>query len=154
MLSWDCNMELGVRTIDAQHKRLIDFMNLINNARSGKLDLIITNKMVATLRTLFQQHFLHEEDLMFGVRYPEANQHMLEHSTMLNTFDAIAIEFEKTGDTSTVLTFVTNWIFAHFKNEDSDLVAFIKKLKESKAKSAKPHMRPPAPPQAVRAMKW
>ncbi len=138
MLVWESSMEVGVRSIDAEDKHLIDFINLVEKASDSQRGKLVNNKMMFVIRELFQKHFLHEEDLMFGIKYPKVNQHMIEHSTMLTTFDMIALDLQQSGDPSTAIEFITTWIINHFKTEDANLALFIKRLKQAKAEKAIP----------------
>ncbi len=150
MFKWDSEMELGVRSIDAQHKHIVNFLSLIENSTIDKHDRIITSNMTMVLRELFQKHFIAEEDLMFHIRYPSANNHMVEHSMMLTTFDMVKLDFEQTGDTSAFLTFVCEWIVAHMKSYDLELVQFVKGLKEKRRSAARQTVPPQKPQSAAR----
>ena len=138
MLVWENSMEVGVRSIDAEHKHLIDFISLVQKASESQRGKFVNNKMIFVIRELFQKHFLHEEDLMFGIKYPRVNQHMIEHSTMLTTYDMIAVDLQQSGDPSTAIDFITTWITNHFKTEDANLALFIRGLKQAKAQKAIP----------------
>ena len=150
MLKWDCEMELGVRSIDAQHKHIFDFLSLIENSAIDKRERIITSKMTIVLRELFQKHFIGEEDLMFHIHYPDANKHMVEHSMMLTTFDMVKLDFEQTSDPSGLLNFVCEWIVSHMKSHDFELVQFVKGLKEKRRSAARQTVPPQKPQSAAR----
>ena len=113
---------LGIRIIDEQHKRITGFIILVDRIDGNKRDVMINNKMLWTLRELFQRHFIAEEDVMFGIMYPNANAHMIEHSTMLNTYDMTRLDFERAGDPSALLTFTRGWIAGHMANDDMKFV--------------------------------
>jgi hemerythrin-like metal-binding protein len=138
-IQWDApSMALGVRAIDAEHKHLIDFLSLASKTSADKRKNIIDRKLLFTIRELFQKHFLHEEDLMFGIKYKRVDSHMIEHSTMLTTLDILIRDFdENTGPVPTV-EFITSWIITHMKTYDADLAVFIKKLRQIKAAKAAP----------------
>ncbi len=131
-------MSLGVRSIDAEHKHLIDFIGIIERAPLDKQGRILSPKMFNTLRELLQQHFLHEEDLMYGIKYPKVGAHTIEHSSMLTTFDMLARDFDQARDPAPFLDFITGWIIGHFKAYDMDLADFVNKLKQEKAHKALP----------------
>ncbi|MEI6559556.1 MAG: hemerythrin family protein [Rhodospirillaceae bacterium] len=131
-------MSLGVRSIDAEHKHLIDFIGIIERAPIDKQGRILSPKMFSTLRALLQQHFLHEEDLMYVIKYPKVSPHTIAHSSMLTTFDMLAVDFDQAGDPTPFIEFITGWIVGHLKEYDMDLADFVNKLKQAKAQKISP----------------
>ena len=139
MIEWDASsMALGVRAIDAEHKHLIDFLSLASKASMDKRKNIIDRKLLFTIRELFQKHFLHEEDLMFGIKYKAVNNHMIEHSSMLTNLDLLVRDFEECADPAPAVEFVSSWIITHMHTFDADLAVFIQKLRQIKAAKAVP----------------
>ncbi len=138
-IQWDApSMALGVRAIDAEHKHLIDFLSLASKASTDERKNIISLKLLFTIRELFQKHFLHEEDLMFGIKFKDVDNHMIEHSSMLTTLDLLIRDFEDFADPVPTVEFITSWIITHMKTYDADLAVFIKKLRQIKAAKAAP----------------
>ena len=137
MITWSPSLELGVRSIDAEHRHLIEFINLVNGASDRQRSLLSgDDRLLGDLKALLQAHFEKEEDLMFGIDYPGVNSHLTAHSTLQSDFDAKVLEAKETGDAGGTVGFVADWIIDHLKTEDAKLAKFIKDKKAEKAVAA------------------
>ena len=136
MITWTASLEIGVRAIDAEHKHLIEFINLVKLASERQRSIMKRDpKLLNDLKSLLQTHFEREEDLMFGIDYPDVNAHMTAHSTLQSDLDAKILESEQSGDADCAIGFVSTWIVGHMKTEDTKLAQFIQKKKEAKARA-------------------
>ena len=138
MITWTESLEIGVRAIDAEHKHLIEFINLVKNASDRqRATLNSDTKLLSDLKSLLQAHFEREEDLMFGIDYPGVNTHLTVHSTLQTDLDTKILESERTGDADCAVSFVAAWIIDHMATEDTKLAQFIKAKKQANTEAAK-----------------
>ena len=152
MTVWTSSMESGIRSIDDEHKRLIDFANIVENATENQRSRLCDRKLLASLHTLFRNICEKEEDLMFRIDYPNVDKHMIEHSSIMCRFDLLIMDFEQTGDTAPMVEFVRDWIDTHLKAADTSLASFIQKRKQVNAEIATLNANK-APPGAAPALR-
>ena len=135
-ISWTASLEIGVRPIDAAHKHLIEFVNLVRTAsKRQRSTLNGDRRLLNDLQALLQTHFEREEDLMFGIDYPGVNTHMTIHSTLRSDFEEKIQESVRSGDPECAVSFIAAWLVDHMKTEDTKLAAFIKSQKEANTKA-------------------
>ena len=138
MITWTASLETGVRSIDADHKHLIEFINLVEAAsQRQRASLNHDQNLLTGLKALLQAHFEREEDLMFGVDYPGVNTHLTAHATLQSDFDAKLSEGSEIGSTGCAVSFVATWLVDHMGSEDKRLAEFIQKKKAEKAEAAR-----------------
>ena len=137
IITWTPSLEIGVRAIDAEHKHLIEFINLVKAASDRQRSILNgDSRLFNDLKTLLQAHFEREEDLMFGIDYPGVNTHLTAHSTLHSDLDSKILESEQTGDADCAISFIATWMVEHMKTEDTKLAEFIKKKKDANLKAA------------------
>ncbi len=148
MIEWRDTMEIGVSAIDAEHRHLIEFANLVARLPKGRSQRLATMNLLSDLRELFRQHFEQEEDLMFRVEYPKVDKHLLMHCTMMTQFDMCLQNSEHDSSVLDTLALVTDWIVNHIKTEDTSLASFIFQRRQAVA-LAKAKTKPKAAPKQV-----
>ena len=136
MTTWSSSMESGIRSIDDEHKNLVDFSNLVGKASIAQRSRLCDRKLLNSLHTLFRNICEKEEDLMFRIDYPAVDQHMIEHSSILSRLDMIILNFEQHGDPTPVVEFIHDWINTHLRAADTSLASFIRKRKQDQAQAA------------------
>lgn len=119
-IQWSDKLSVGVGSIDAEHKKLINLVNELNqhilvgsrneaagNALSGLIDYTVT-------------HFKNEEDLMKKHGYPGYPNHKTEHEKLT----AKVLDFKdryvsgKTGFTIELIKFLQDWLINHIEGTD------------------------------------
>jgi len=136
MMVWTSSMESGIRSIDDEHKHLVDFSNIVRNASESQRARLCDRKLLNSLHILFRNICEKEEDLMFRIDYPNVDKHMIEHSSIMSRLDMIILNFEQTGDSTPMVDFIHDWINTHLKAADTSLASFIQKRKQDNAQSA------------------
>lgn len=128
-MTWKNDLEIGVKTIDLQHKARCDAIdNLMNACKSGKG----RNEIVSTFNFLFnytQKHF-REEEMQRKCGYPKCDEHKELHNAFIERLiqmkDYIiknGINISKVGE---VNAFLTSWLVKHIKRVDLELAQCIK----------------------------
>lgn len=128
LLIWGAMFEVGVREIDAQHRRLFDLANQLADAvRVGKGQEVLA-EVLAELVRYTQTHFAFEEQLMAQHHYPAAPEHRQQHQELVQQVTAFKQRLHA-GDQQVVgeaLQFFTHWLSRHIMNTDR---AFARDLK-------------------------
>jgi hemerythrin len=123
--------ELGVASIDQQHRGLMDLVNLIN-------DLTVSRSPIDELREPFdrlyeaaERHFLHEEELFAGTPYESAARHKREHAGLLlilKRFCQALDHQDLSAKPADYVAFMRTWLLHHIKGEDQQLGIHLKSL--------------------------
>ncbi len=114
-LGWKQNYEIGIPTIDEQHKGLLQ---LINDLLSHE-NLPHTKKEIVKYSEL---HFATEERFMTITKFPILTQHQLQHESFLKQIILFAEQLES-GNTqvfTNLLQFLKNWYITHIGGTDRD----------------------------------
>lgn len=119
-IDWEKALNIGLPTLDEQHKKLISFSNSLIHAMT-------VGKGEETLKTVFNElksytiyHFADEEKYMKELGYPHLEEHRLLHSILIkrvNDFRDRLLYATVTPDE--VVAFLNSWIVTHIMEEDS-----------------------------------
>ena len=125
MIAWESQYELGIKTIDDQHKVLVDIISkiseLLTNATEG--DDIYDDMMVIvdelTKYTIF--HFETEEKYFDSLEYEFTNSHVNEHKKLIDeiqNLDFHQAEEDQVVFGKKILKFLISWLFKHISGTD------------------------------------
>ncbi|MFA5894105.1 MAG: bacteriohemerythrin [Candidatus Margulisiibacteriota bacterium] len=119
---WDNSFSVGVKLIDAQHKKLFSILNeleLAVNSRRDEDPALLEN-IVYALHAYVDFHFGEEEKYFQKFNYQEADPHQAEHRTYEEKIQEFHKNYlsSKAGLAREILTFLQNWIQGHIKTID------------------------------------
>ena len=125
MIQWESQYELGIKSIDDQHKRLIEITShlseLLTNATNGE---DIYDDMVTIIDSLTQytiSHFQFEEALFHKYNYASKEAHIEEHNKLIqeiSNLDLRAIDEDQVTYGKKILKFLISWVFKHISGSD------------------------------------
>ncbi len=112
---WNDRFSVGVRTMDEQHKRLID---LINTLRASD-DVGIAFDTIMGMFDYASVHFRAEEDVLRQAGYSQLATQEAEHKAFLDK----AVEFSKKDLSdprigTEIIAFLRGWLLHHILEED------------------------------------
>lgn len=121
-IDWTEEFSVNVREIDAHHKKLLDYINILHQSlldnKGSEAQKIIVDGMV----DYTDFHFTSEERLMLRHNYPRYQKHKLEHGK----FTAMALDLQKRINgsgfvlTLEILAFLKNWLQEHILVSDKE----------------------------------
>lgn len=88
-MQWKAEYETGIRNIDEQHRAIVEFVTLFEEAgkkRSPRHDVL---ELIARVRTFMEFHFRVEEALMQLLPYPDIEAHAAEHRDTLREVERL-----------------------------------------------------------------
>lgn len=120
LMTWQDNFSVGVPSIDAQHKRLIE---LINELHQAMLDGAVPEKIKEILNGLIeytQLHFSHEEKLFAEHEYPDAVAHKEIHDALVGKVMELKTKVDAGEQIRgmEVMEFLKSWLTGHILGED------------------------------------
>ncbi|MBN1806245.1 MAG: hemerythrin family protein [Sedimentisphaerales bacterium] len=128
---WSDDNNLGIPIIDEQHRGIVSTINSLHH-------FIITGhgqKMISPIMVTLQQftdiHFSVEEALMSEAGYPDFDEHIKLHKTLISKTKEVFDEARKNKDPYMVLNFLKEWWLVHINKQDRKYVPFMEKLKDT-----------------------
>jgi hemerythrin len=133
-INWSEEFTTGIKSVDDQHRQLVDLVNKFEDAsRRGKGSRIMS-EILNDLVGYTQEHFAHEEKIMKECEFPGLKQHKANHRQLLQKIERFQFEFdtEKRGVTTDVRELLLYWVRSHILQDD---MAYAKHLEQSRVHS-------------------
>ena len=130
-MEWTRDLESGIPVIDAQHKRIIEFINELDDAcQTGNTEE--TSHVMEGLLNYTVTHFEFEEDLQEKAGYPFLKAHQRIHEIFMKKVSDIRGRAAKGEDVAPeLLRLLKGWLASHIKGEDRDYVESVRKVLDS-----------------------
>jgi hemerythrin len=130
-LEWTRDLEFGLPVIDDQHKRIVAFINELNDAlETGNAEE--TAHVMEGLLNYTVTHFEFEEDLQEKAGYPFLKAHRRIHEIFMKKVASIRERGNQGEDIAPeLLKLLKSWLASHIKGEDRDYVESVRTFTES-----------------------
>ena len=123
-ITWSADWELGIPVIDAQHKRIVDFINQLS--KQGNNLQAIENVLIE-LKDYTSSHFAFEESMMEEAGYQFVKAHSKVHVLFIKRIDEYWEQHKKGNDIAGELVkTLKSWLFSHIKHDDQDYSTVVK----------------------------
>jgi len=129
-LHWTSELELGIKIIDEQHKRIVDYINLLQGAieLGDHADAVfIATKMV----DYTCGHFGYEEALLKKANYLLTVPHIAVHERFKRNLKKLKDDIMHSEDMTAAKIMRSEliiWLTQHIQKEDADYVKSVNKL--------------------------
>jgi hemerythrin len=119
-VAWASDFEVGVKSIDEQHRRLVEMLNTLGQAIGEDHGKDAIMGIVEEMKHYAVYHFKTEEDAMEALDYPKRSQHKQEHDTFIEQVLDAADTLESGGSITPqeVWTFLHKWLIEHILDSD------------------------------------
>lgn len=134
LIEWTEEFEVGVPTLDEQHRNLIEIVNRFDDARRrGKGNRIMT-EILNEILGYTQEHFAYEEKLMRESEYEDLAAHQGQHRQLLQKIERLQFEYAEKRQriTSEMGELFRYWITSHILQHDQ---GYAECLRESELKT-------------------
>ena len=127
LINWEPRFATGVTLIDEQHKRLIGFINELQDALSKAKGKEVLSKILTGLGDYTVSHFGTEQGLMQKHQYPEYIAHKAIHDDLVAKVVDLTKKYQAGNMflSTEVMTFLQNWLTDHIMNTDKKFGAFL-----------------------------
>ena len=124
---WTDNLSVKIAAIDAQHRKLIDLINELNDAMSQGKGKDVLGRVLTSLIDYTKTHFAEEERLMSLHKYPGYAEHKAAHDSLTAQVIEISEKFKsgQIGLTIPVSDFLKEWLTDHILHTDKEYSAFL-----------------------------
>jgi len=125
-MEWTSDLDTGIPVIDAQHKRIVKYINMLGHANTTS-DREEVEEVLSELTDYTLSHFTFEEGLMEESGYACIAAHKKVHQSFVHTI-ANYIKRFRTGEdvTTELLTTLKSWLVNHIKGDDADYSEAVK----------------------------
>jgi len=117
---WKPEYSVGVKSIDDDHRKLIDILNRFFEAMTKGQGKIIIGEIIKELEDYAFYHFNREETFFRLTNYPESDEHVKEHQFFKQKLMEMKKEVENGTSSTTpeLLVFLRDWLLHHIVSVD------------------------------------
>lgn len=121
-IEWTDDLNTHISVIDSQHRRIVDFINQLYEARVDNNKALV-DEVIAELVDYTVSHFSFEEDILEEAKYPFLEPHKKVHQLFIKKVNQF-VERSQAGEdvTDELLIVLKRWLVNHIKTEDQDYV--------------------------------
>lgn len=124
---WTDQLNVGIEVIDQQHRRIVEYINQLDDARSNGYSREEIGYLINDLVDYTISHFGFEESLQEEANYPFLKSHKKVHELFTKRVSEYQTKFTQGEDVSKALnSLLVTWLFNHIKRDDVDYVASVK----------------------------
>jgi len=122
-IKWDTTMSVGVENFDADHRQLINCINLVLSDKQKSAEAI--GDILDFLLYYTEFHFANEETLFAKYNYPSSTAHKKEHIRLTEQVKQYN-KLHKKGKVNhqELSKFLQNWLINHIMKEDMKYTEF------------------------------
>lgn len=117
---WDSKLDTGIEVIDAQHQRIVDYINDLEIAKMKEDKRLVTD-VIEQLIDYTQSHFGFEEAMLEEAGYKFLRPHKKVHELFIKRVTEFTMRAAKGEEIADELhSMLTKWLLNHIANEDRD----------------------------------
>lgn len=125
-MEWGPEYNTGIDVIDDQHKRILDFINEIDDNPDAQ-DRIRIRQILNNIIDYTQSHFTFEESLQEEAGYKYRVPHKRVHDLFIKRIEGYRDLFEAGNSIENELYDVlSKWLINHIQHDDADYVGAVK----------------------------
>jgi hemerythrin len=125
---WMEDLNTGIDVIDGQHRRIVDYINQLHEARLRN-DMDAVGEVIEAAVDYTISHFGFEETLMEEAGYGFTRAHKKVHELFIKRVSEFQLRFKAGEDISAELhSLLVKWLFSHIRNDDADYVGAVRSL--------------------------
>lgn len=124
---WSPTLETGNPTVDHQHKQLFVMVNDLHHGIIQGQGRDVMGPILKKLAKYAVDHFATEEGFMRNAGYPNFLRHKGKHDALTKQVSDLLHDWDRgTALPATLSKFLADWVSHHIKEEDRELVNWLK----------------------------
>ena len=127
-IQWNEKLSVGIPSIDAQHKILVEIVNNLFTQFYDESDNTVSVKTMSKLIVYINQHFKHEEELFEKYGWSGKNNHRNAHAMLTKKVLELKgnLDAEHDKDNSLkLMALLKTWLSEHIMVEDMQYAEFL-----------------------------
>ena len=129
-IEWDDKLSTGIKSIDFEHKMLIERLNAVTEAIEKHLDEGTIAKTLDFLLDYTNFHFSNEENFISSNDYPGLDVQQKQHAEFKDSINQIILNFQQDGADKEIAADIHNllftWLIKHIMEVDRQLIQYVK----------------------------
>lgn len=127
LIDWGPALQVGVKAIDHQHKKLVDAANRLYDAMMEGKGQEATGTVLNDLIVYTQYHFNTEEALQQIYGYPGLAVHKAEHARLVELVLQFKAKYDSGDESISVelLGFLRVWLTRHIMQDDREMAGHL-----------------------------
>lgn len=126
-LTWTSELDTGIDVIDQQHRRIVEYINELHDARTSGHRQEDISRVLDELVDYTLSHFAFEESMQEEACYPFYKAHKKVHDMFTHRVGEYLERVKLGEDVLEELNhMLVNWLFNHIKRDDADYVGAVK----------------------------
>ncbi len=128
LINWSEAYSIELAIIDTQHKKWIEFINILYKSYKTKANKKEIIENISKLLDYTDYHFGFEEKYLEDFNCGNLESHKKEHALFISTIKSYQLQFEK-GELEVVyklIIYLNNWILTHIHEDDKRYVECFK----------------------------
>jgi len=129
--TWSSDLETGDQNVDYQHKKIVNYINLLETTlKTKEAPQSLLKNIIFGIIDYAEFHFTDEEVILTTIDYPHLQMHQKAHTDFVEQIQKLKSRFENNEDIRRDLhLLLTEWFKSHINQEDKRAFAFIKTAK-------------------------
>jgi len=137
LVTWSKTFSVGIKTIDDQHKELLELVNDMYNHIVGdkKEEKAYFKKVIKKTVKYIKVHFATEEKILKAIKFVGFSEHKKAHDSFILKVVENVKDYEdgKTVLLASITHFLKDWILTHIAIMDKQYFEYFKQVVTSKA---------------------
>jgi len=127
-ISWRQDYEIGVKEVDAEHRRLFYLVNEYYDKHYQGAPRKEIERILNSLVSYAEVHFQNEEAIMEQCAYPRLEEHRKQHADLFTSIFSITQRLLDSPDKADreTLNFLKKWLTDHIIQDDVDIGHFLR----------------------------
>lgn len=140
---WADDMVIDGGPIDADHRQLVDLVNLLHTATSEGRGVEVIDGILKQAIDYTLSHLQREEALMASVHFPKLENHKLLHKRFADHLQGLKAKYDAGSITvaSQLSAGLRDWLSLHIRRSDKELKDFLAAPTAKAARLADAHKR-------------
>lgn len=120
LFQWREDYSVKIPSIDAQHKRLVEMLNQLNDGMASGTGHAQLGTLLDGLVDYTAKHFAYEEKLFEQHTFPGAEQHIAEHRRLVEQVLEFKRKYEggQAAINMALMKFLKDWLIKHILGSD------------------------------------
>ncbi len=125
-MQWDNSFEVGIKSIDIEHRELIKMITKLENSLNKGMEAYHLGLVIKDLVNYTKHHFASEESIMKQINYPEFDNQKKMHEVLIQDVINILLNLKEGKEITSkeLITFLQKWLNDHIINEDKKIGSY------------------------------
>lgn len=128
LIEWTNELSVGIQSIDEQHKKLVNMINALNDAKLSGSSNDLLGKIFSGLAAYTQKHFAYEENMFAEYGYSNSEEHKRQHSELIAQVIELKERFMDNPEgtiSDDLMLFLKRWLTNHIMRTDKEYTEFL-----------------------------